>query len=1224
MPELRETLLALYGSANQDDSLLNFLPGTEGRSLFEAGDYTYARNVRVGSSALDNGDGGTENIAGTTEVVAYRTWNGSAWVSATYPETGRFVGKLRDIANGRVFLFISDSTNGDRIEMFVKSERITYLILQFDFNFGEFVKAAIIDNWMAFTDRVNAPRLIDVDTIYQTAFTLGAQFREFHISFVKWAPTVPPIPRIYYDGSTNNWDKLSNKVFQFCFRYVYNGRLKSRWGPVSKAAYVMDSSSDLSVYYSNKQITSIEVEVRGSILDQPGAATQYNYFGHDSAKFEYAVEYIELAYREGERSPWRLWKRIKYETGSLGILEFAPRHYFDGSVDGRIIPTNEFNPQFDTVPFLAGTVEAIDNRFVFGDCLNEREPVTDFEVEDVASVTDPAEDWTDARSTLSFPQFSSTPRQKLLRLNALSQFNFKDRGIYKLGIIFGDHTGWRSLTYTTDDWIYELPDTSQYRLHGFTFNIPSSVVPPEWATCYQIVRSNVININSFMVGIANKFVPLLDNASTLIGATALPQAIKDKLAQHFENSNIVDGYQVAEELDKVRQGTSDLLTKTEGLVAKASLGLLGGSSPLNNAINNVFRGKSLSKYLDFNKLRFKIGPEIRSSNATSIAVANASRIYIDINNWYNAAQETATKNRPLSKLFYNFREGDRVRFYGSEVASPSSSDLQLYDLEILEFTGAGIIVEKPEALLSIPNGISIPWTASNYVIEIYTPNEIPDESNSIFYECGEWYPVLYPGTASRDFSKRDWRYTSNAAVTLSQYGPFDIYHKMPVFYGDCFKVSKLVSKDYEGSVTNPIFFQLSVSNSMNPNVEKTYDFWEKNNGRPSIAYLDLPQSRFVETQCRFGGKIIIDSFVNQINRFSDEDQFVYPAEYGRIRYLLNIAHAQVESVGNILLAIGESETWSIYVNRTVLEDLSGRQQVSLSNRVLGSFNTLLGSHGTLNPESVSIERGRAIFWDQNAGSWIRYAQDGLTEISVEFKMKNWFKDLSILMAPSYSGQHSRVISTWDNYHERWMTFVNDHPDNVILPASFKGYTSYKCLTFSEANIRRGWKEWLDYSADFFESLDNETYAFKDGKVFVLEDDESACGTFFGTKYDSEIELIANPEMRKMKIWQAQGHIASDKWSLPSIKGDWKSNSGTVQETSIALADLVTKEDMYWADLMRDINTPNKTGDDARINGNVMRSKALRIRLKLDPSVDYLSVFNWLALYYTTSEKTVKT
>ena len=51
--------------------------------------------------------------------------------------------------------------------------------------------------------------------------------------------------------------------------------------------------------------------------------------------------------------------------------------------------------------------------------------------------------------------------------------------------------------------------------------------------------------------------------------------------------------------------------------------------------------------------------------------------------------------------------------------------------------------------------------------------------------------------------------------------------------------------------------------------------------------------------------------------------------------LINTSNTQVESVGNILLAIGEDQSWSIYVNRVTIDDLSGRTQVGLSEKVLG-------------------------------------------------------------------------------------------------------------------------------------------------------------------------------------------------------------------------------------------------------------------------------------------------
>src|SRR5690606_1950191 len=57
------------GGMNQDDSLINNSPGLAS-SLFESGDYRYARNVRINASHGSN-SGDIENIRGTLEVTDY-------------------------------------------------------------------------------------------------------------------------------------------------------------------------------------------------------------------------------------------------------------------------------------------------------------------------------------------------------------------------------------------------------------------------------------------------------------------------------------------------------------------------------------------------------------------------------------------------------------------------------------------------------------------------------------------------------------------------------------------------------------------------------------------------------------------------------------------------------------------------------------------------------------------------------------------------------------------------------------------------------------------------------------------------------------------------------------------------------------------------------------------------------------------------------------------------
>lgn len=1064
-----------------------------------------------------------------------------------------------------------------------------------------FVKMSKLDNWMAFTDKRNPPRLIDVDTIASLKAELADEFREFHISFHKWAPTVPPIPRIYYDGSTNNFDKLKDKVFHFAYRYIYEGNLKSRWSPISKGATVIRL---LSTFYANESITAIEVDIPGALLDDPSdTATEYNYFDHTDIKFTSVVKSIELAFRDGELELWKLWKRVEVNPS------FNRLQYFDGN--GLLTPVSqdEFNQVFDTVPFLAGTVEAIDNRFVFGDILDEKPPVENWEVTDVSS-GEGLDQWQDQR-TSSFAAMSATPRANLQRLNALSKLTFKDRCFYKVGIQFLYPTGWRTGIYTSEEWLYNVPDiggnSSGSENISFNFKIPDHIIPPEGAVGYQIMRTNALNISYYLFGIVNKMTPIIDDVSDVTDQLSLPQNVKDKITEHFRNVQNISGDEVIAFTQKALQEEIDANAPRDRKIRRRNR-QLRRNTIFNFANSGVGHGLTTLAIEKWGK-RTPVGPilerELRKTKTIS-TIADASRIHIDINNWIFGAKKGTNQEFPLNKLFYNFTEGDRVRFVGSDLASPTNDDLKEYDVPIIEFTGKGLIIERPESL----QWISIPTVLSprNHNIEVYTPH-IASFQDHIFYEMGEWYPVLFPGQSNRDFAKRDFIWTDQASVTLSQYGPFDIFHKMPIFYGDSYSVGKTIYRDdvevgWVGANSSPMFI------SMNPDINKTYDYWDKNNGRAAIAYEELPVERFKPTMARFGGKIIEESFVNNLNNMREEDNFIYPSEYGRIRDLVNTANAQVESVGSILLAIGEREAWSIYVNRTTLEDLSGRSQVALSEDVLGSFNTLLGSHGTLNPESVCKNRGRVWWWNAIKGSWLRYGRDGLTEIS-EYKMRNWFSELGDLMITKYqSAELPLAIAEFDPFNRELVTFQ----DHSTLPATFRGYSHYKGTLFSEDDTR--WKSCHNFQPEMMGKINNQLIMFKNGSPFLYEKG-TAYSAFFGVKYNVMWEPVFNDEPQLKKAWKALAVVSTDGWSVERILGDYRGLK-IKQQTRIKLGDFEIKEDNYYASIGGDLNTPHIT--DPVVNGDLIRSKAIQVLMQLDPAIVHLSLLHYVMAEITDSPK----
>lgn len=1112
----------------------------------------------------------------------------------------KVIGKYEDREFLRLYYFVWREDGQHTIRYYDKTTNYIVELLKWsglNFKSNYFVKAAKLDNWMAFTDRNNSPRLIDTDTISDLYFTLGdSDFREFHISFHKWAPTRPITPRIYYDNVTNNYEKLKGKIYQFSYRYIYKGYLKSRWSPASVAVNTESFGSGTYSSGPSDMITAIELYMPGMLLDQPGADVSYNYFDHSDVKFKEAVISIEIAYRENQFDLWR-----KYKT--IDIDNYSDIQRFEGKSNSTPVSTDDFSQLFDTVPFLAGTVEAIDNRFMFADCIDEYEPASTPALTNVGTVqwptSRPIGTWWNATFGSTFTSLSSPDAVELAKRNSLTDFTWKSRGLYKVGIIYHDHRGWTSGVYTYDAWGYEIPASTKVTegQYALTFKFSDSWKPPEWAVAYQIVRTQCLNIDAFIFGLVNGFTPLVDDVSTILDKTTLPENIKDRIRQHFENTRLINGDEIIAEAERVTldEVNRDAKKKRFGntvLKVNRLIGDFSSSASIRHSNRNI------EKLLRRNPIAVKLIPEIRKTKEINV-VENSSRLYIDINNWYQSSKKTAGTDvdNPMNNLYYNYREGDRVRFVGSDVANPTPEQKKIYDVKILEFTAKGIIIEKPSEVKWRPKADVVGTVPDDMIIEVYTPL-IPEDEDFIYYETGEWYPVLFPGTIKRDWSKKDWTYTNNAAVTATTNGDFIVYSKHPFTHGDSHFLTKNQYRDYDSS---GLILHAVVASSMVPLKDETYSYWDRANGRPNAAYENLPVARFKPTQVRFGGKIVEESFVNNLNRFQDDDQFIYPSEYGRIRDLVNTANAQVESVGSIMLAIGERETWSIYINRQTLEDLSGRSQVAEADQVLGSFNTLLGGYGTLNPESVCREKGRVYFWCELEGAWIRYGRDGLTEIST-YKMRNWFREIGLLITDAYqSSDIPKAICEFDTYNEELVTFI----DHSSLPEEFRGYSKYKGCVFSEDDVR--WKQVHSYEPEMFGKVGALLISFKNGGLY-LHEKGTGYNTFYGVKQDVQWEPVFNDNPQYKKSWQAIANLSTHKWSVERILSEFRGDKQK-QQSRININQFSEKEDMYFAAIPNNLNTPNVS--NPIIEGDKMRSKAIQVLMQLDQTVVTKSLLHYV-------------
>lgn len=1163
VPEIEIVLEALGGMA-QDSSALNAEPKNNGLSVFQQGWYRYARNCRIGSSAHNN-VGSVENIASTLANTTYYTWNGSAWISGSAPAgTNKAIGREEDLGGGRIYWCVHNSNLDHQILMYSKIDDKIYELLKWsglNFDIQHRVSMAQIGNFIGLTDYYNPPRLFDRTTIHVLKSTLAAGFSEFHISLLKWAPANPPDVRV--DTTAVNDGSPKPKYLQFAYRIKYIGGYQSTWSPRSN--FVTNA-------YNNNRYTKIFIVYALSQMFDYNDPNNTS-FDYSSIKFQSIVEGLDFAYREASDDTWKIFATLK---------DPSVNHVFFDSIDTGptiTVADSEIGQPYDTVPLLSESIDAIDNRFTLGNNKDEL-PIETFRITDVEVYTGGFSDWDGNASGWT----ALTGPQKLV-LDSIVQskhFSFKEGGQYKIAFLFQGYGGRTSLGYTDDTMVFNIPrgfDSANYteQNHALGFKIPGDVIPPIWATSMQVLRSNCLNIDFFGYGFVNTFRFLVSDQSMPNDPKSVTQAAQDIINNFFTNKENLKGvYEISSQL---------------AAFVRHSIELTG--------IN---------------------------------AVANCGLIYMEIRNWTLPTRRDATGNlsNPNSNLYYNFQQGDRVRFVASQeppLGPHNLSELKIYDEEILYFDGAGLIVKSSPEILSMGYRQLTPFQLSPinalgqviYRIEVYRTKKFNPTDEVLFYEMGEWYPIIKPTTADRDFPKRDWTWTNQASVTRTDVNGKVIYNKMPLVNGD---IHYVLSKDFyydwinaanDGTVNGVFTVQ------MNPDPAKPFGRWDHNNGRPFVAYKSIINHQEEKpTQVRFGNQYFQDGIFNGINNFRDEWQKIYPSEYGAIRALINTSNTEVKNVGNILLVIGESQAWSVYINRATLQDLSGRTLVTLSDKVLGSYNTLLGGHGTLNPESISKNNGRVIWWDAKKGSWIRYSQDGLTRISREYNMANWFNDLSDLLINEYGvNDDPKVLSVSDNYFDTWLTLI----DHSSLPSTYRGYDSYKCVEFNEDYDE--WKSIFDYNPDLFARLENDVYSII-GSTIHKHEDGADYGSFYGTKKDSMIEFVANLFIRQNKIWESVAVQATDKWSFPSIKGDFKSNGATIQESRLLLTDLELLEAVYWASLKNNKNTPNAANETAAlINGDKMRSRSLTLMMQLDPDVDYLSVLNYLIVGAANSPKNVK-
>jgi len=512
---------------------------------------------------------------------------------------------------------------------------------------------------------------------------------------------------------------------------------------------------------------------------------------------------------------------------------------------------------------------------------------------------------------------------------------------------------------------------------------------------------------------------------------------------------------------------------------------------------------------------------------------------------------------------YSFSEGDLVEAYIHGT---------LYNLSIIGESGKWIICQ----LMDVG---SLATTEGIY--EIYTPYK--RQSNEPYFEENNIFPVLNPGTNSRQYS----------ALTGS-------------IVGDVFIFSRT------NSTTN--YF----TEGMSPN-DKFYFPWFTSAGRPN--FIDDIGQVTKTGSIAFSNTFILGSKNNGLSTFDALDtKDIYP-ECGPLKKLQLTSKVEGE-IGTIMLGICVKDTTSLYMGETQVLSTTGDAFLAQASGVIGTINVLKGNFGTISPESVVEFRGNVFWVDVLNGKVIQYSANGLFPIS-NYKMTRYWK----LFCAQYASMSQSVIEALGSRpfifscvdSNNWELLISvpkvlatppkgylpDYPDMIYPFDIWDGQG--KTLVYKLNAQPNHWQGVYRFSPEWLTGMQNKVFSFKAGKIYEHNSNVFPC-TYYGEAKTPKIMFLGNQIPNRPKVYNNVSIEGNYRPTLvyfrtePSLD-EFEQYDLEEQASDLTDFDFEIKEGQMYAAMYRNKLQPTATGMDFNglLTGNKMRALALKTMLQFNPT-----------------------
>ena len=268
--------------------------------------------------------------------------------------------------------------------------------------------------------------------------------------------------------------------------------------------------------------------------------------------------------------------------------------------------------------------------------------------------------------------------------------------------------------------------------------------------------------------------------------------------------------------------------------------------------------------------------------------------------------------------------------------------------------------------------------------------------------------------------------------------------------------------------------------------------------------------------------------INELNKFNLADGITKELEpnYGSIQKL----HA----LDTNLLSLNEDKIFKILADKDALFNADEGVNVTATNLVLGQAMSFQGEYGiSTHPESFVAFGNNIYFTDAKRGAVMQLtpANGQLFPISSR-GMSNFYRDrLGALNA------NAKLIGAYDGHKKQYVLSMQGYNQNALSIGSETIPNETSEITLGYSLRSEGWTSRYSFIPETGVSLNNRFYTFKNGKVYLHNSDTADRNNFYGTQYNSEVQVIFNDNATFISDWLSLNYEGSEGWEAVEIIGD---------------------------------------------------------------------------------------